>query len=111
MTKFKIILSALAISMGLAAGVQAGDMTAHKGQSIDLGTVSGFAYYTVEEDGYRVVATLADPDSKALRFEAVLTPGQTVVLSSPASIAQAPARIQISRVNDRISVQNLPVTN
>ncbi len=33
-----------------------------QGQVIDLGDVSGVAYYTIEHDGFRVVATLAKKD-------------------------------------------------
>ena len=38
-----------------------------EGQVIDLGDVSGVAYYTVERDGFRVVATLAKKDEDAVR--------------------------------------------
>ncbi len=37
-----------------------------QGQVIDLGDVSGVAYYTVERDGFRVVATLAKKDEDAV---------------------------------------------
>jgi hypothetical protein len=67
----------------------------YRGQSIDLGSVSGVVYYTVEKSGYRIVATLADADCKAVRFEAVLAPGQTIVLSSPSARGEAPVRIEI----------------
>jgi hypothetical protein len=55
-----------------------------EGQSIDLGDVSGVAYYTVEPDGFRVVATLAQGEAGTpIRFVSVLAPGQRVVLSTP----------------------------
>jgi hypothetical protein len=43
---------------------------------IDLGDLSGVAYYTVERDGFRVVATLAkqDEDAVPVRVVAVLGP-------------------------------------
>ena len=40
-----------------------------QGQVIDLGDVSGVAYYTVERDGFRVVATLAKKDADAVPVE------------------------------------------
>lgn len=111
MKNFKLAFAALALAAGLATSVQAADLAAYRGQSIDLGNVSGVAYYTVEKDGYRVVATLADRDSKAVRFEAVLAAGQSIVLSSPSAVGEVPARIEISRNADRVEVQAVPVTN
>ncbi|MGD9670450.1 MAG: hypothetical protein AB7U75_15640 [Hyphomicrobiaceae bacterium] len=112
MKNFKLTLAALAAAAGLATTAQAAEVAAYRGQSIDLGAVTGVAYYTVEQGGYRVVATLADTDSKAaVRFEAVLAPGQSVVLSSPAARGRSPARIEISRVGARVEVASSPVTN
>jgi hypothetical protein len=52
--------------------------------SIDLGPVAGVAYYTVERDGFHLVATLAPASETAtpFRVEAVLAPGQRVTLST-----------------------------
>jgi hypothetical protein len=41
------------------------------GQVIDLGDVSGVAYYTVERDGFRVVATLGKQDEDAVPVRVV----------------------------------------
>src|SRR4030081_3728431 len=56
-----------------------------QGQVIDLGDVSGVAYYTVERDGFRVIATLAKKgeDAVPVRVVAVLAPGQSLALSTP----------------------------
>ena len=64
-----------------------------QGQVIDLGDVSGVAYFTVERDGFRVVATLAKKGEEAVRcvVEAVLDPGQSLTLSTPHE-AGTPAR-------------------
>lgn len=111
MKQLKSTLVALGLAVGFATTAMAEDMTAYHGRSIDLGPVNGMAYYTIEKDGYHVVATLADADSKAVRFEAVLTPGQTVTLSSPTAKGSASEQIQISRYNDRIHVQKVSATN
>ena len=76
-------------------------------QGIDLGAVSGVAYYTVEPDGFRVVATLAQPgeDAVPVRVEAILAPGQSVVLSTPHGMGEAPERVQISRQADTVLVR------
>lgn len=111
MKHFKRAFAALAAAVVLAATAQAAEVPAYHGQMIDLGTVNGVAYYTVEKGGYRVVATLADANSNAIRFEAVLAPGQTVVLSSPAAAGRMPARIEISRHDNRVRIENATVTN
>jgi len=111
MKKIAFALAALGLVAGFVTTAEASDLSAYRGQKVDLGGVNGTAYYTVEKDGYRVIATLADADSKVVRFEAVLAPGQSVVLSSPASFGDAAARIEISRHDDRVEVQKSPVTN
>ena len=53
-------------------------------KSIDLGEVSGVAYYTVERDGFHVVTTLAKGMAGTpISVVSVLAPGQSVVLSTP----------------------------
>lgn len=106
MTTFARTAALAALSFAAAATVAgAAEMAPYRGQRIDLGGVNGVAYYTVEKGGYRVVATLADADSKAVRFEAVLAPGQSMVLSSPAARGAVPARVEISRAADTVVVQ------
>ena len=73
-----------------------------EGKSIDLGEISGIAYYTVERDGFHVVATLAQGEAGTpIRVVSVLAPGQRVVLSTP---QQADA-IEISRKGDSVLVR------
>jgi predicted aconitase len=110
MKTLKMTVAAMVAAVGLAASAQASELVAYRGQSIDLGSVSGVAYCTVEKSGYRIVATLADADGKAVRFEAVLAPGQTMVLSSPSARGEAPVRIEICRQGDRVEVLKSPVT-
>ena len=76
------------------------------GKSIDLGEISGIAYYTVERDGFHVVATLAQGEAGTpIRVVSVLGPGQRVVLSTP---QQADA-IEISRKGDSVLVRKANV--
>ena len=83
--------------------VEARDIDA---QGIDLGTVSGVVYYTAEPDGFHVVATLAQggEDNVPVRVEATLAPGQSVVLSTPHGVGEAPETVQISRQADTVLV-------
>lgn len=105
-----ILAAALALAVAGSASaevlrpVQARDIDA---QGIDLGAVSGVAYYTVEPDGFRVVATLAQRGEAnvPVRVEAVLAPGQSVMLSTPHGVGEAPEAVQISRQADTVLVR------
>jgi hypothetical protein len=111
MKNLKIAFAVLAAAVGLVTTAQAADLKAYRGQSIDLGAVNGIAYYTVEKSGYRIVATLADRDSKSVRFETILAPGQSMMLSSPSALGEAPFNIEISRRGDHVEVLKGPMTN
>ena len=70
--------------------------------SINLGEVSGIAYYTVEPDGFHVVTTVAQGEAGApIRIVSVLASGQSVVLSTP----QQSASFKISRNGGKVLVQ------
>ena len=104
----------LAATFALAAvgAAHADELQPIQGRSIDLGKVSGVAYYTVERAGFRVVATLAQGEAGTpVRIEAVLAPGQSVVLSTPREAGVAPNSVQISRRDDQLLVQEAAVTN
>ena len=74
------------------------------GMSIDLGEVSGVAYYTVGRDGFHVVTTLAQGMAGTpIRVECVLAPGQRVAFSTP---YQADA-LEISRNGDSVLVRKV----
>jgi hypothetical protein len=78
------LLAAALFSLTSFGAAHAGGIGPIEARSIDLGEVSGVAYYTVEADGFRVVATLAQGEAGTpLRVVAVLGPGQSVVLSTP----------------------------
>jgi hypothetical protein len=50
---------AAAIALAAIGSAHAEGLKPLQGEIIDLGDVSGVVYYTVERDGFRVVATLA----------------------------------------------------
>src|SRR6202158_1150188 len=69
---------------------------------IDLGEVSGVAYYTVERDGFHVVTTLAQGEAGTpIRVVSGLAPGQRVVLST----ANHASRLETSRQGDSVLVR------
>jgi hypothetical protein len=80
----------------------------NSGKSIQLGDVSGVAYYTVQGQGYRLVVTLAGQGGSPVRFESTLLPGQNVSVSIPGS-AKADARtIEFSRQEHCLLVKTTP---
>src|SRR3569832_2466194 len=96
--------SHLAVTLALATlgTAHADSLRPIQAKSIDLGQVSGVAYYTVERDGFRVVTTLAQGNSGTpIRLVSVLAPGQSVVLSTP----NQSRRIEITRDESGLRVR------
>jgi hypothetical protein len=97
------MLFAVALGIASLTAAQAEGLRPIEGKSIDLHGISGIAYYTVERDGFRVVATLAQCETGIpIRVVSVLAPGQRVVLSTP----QQAGAIEISRKGDSLLVRN-----
>ena len=98
----------LAAAFALAAigPAQAEGLKPLQGQVIDLGDVSGVAYYTVERDGFRVVATLAkkDEDAVPVRVVVVLAPDQNLTLSTPHETGAPADSVEIIRRADTVLI-------
>ncbi|MBR0694716.1 hypothetical protein [Bradyrhizobium lablabi] len=95
-------LFAAAFVIAALAPAHADDLRPMEGKSIDLGGISGIAYYTVERDGFRVVTTLAQGEAGTpIRVVSVLAPGQRVVLST----SQQGDATEISRKGDSVLVR------
>ncbi|ASY58320.1 hypothetical protein SS05631_c34060 [Sinorhizobium sp. CCBAU 05631] len=63
-------------------------------------------YYTVEKDGYRVVATLASgAEAQPIRFVSTLGPGERLMISVPQAIGQPSADFEIIREGEILHVQ------
>ena len=97
---------ALATLSGLA---YADGLQPIEARGLDLGTVSGVAYYTVEPEGFRVVATLSQPgvSTTPVRVEALLGQGQRVILSTPHEVGVASELVEISRQADTVLIRKL----
>jgi hypothetical protein len=96
------MLVAAAFALASAEAAHADGLRPIDAKSIDLGEVSGVAYYTVERDGFHVVTTLAQGIAETpIRVVSVLAPGQSVAFSTP----QAGA-LEISRNGDSVLVRN-----
>lgn len=78
------IMGGLAVLGISAVPLHAGELRAKAGESIDLGRFHGVVYYTSEDDGYRVVATIADGEAGLpLRFQTTLADNQSATISLP----------------------------
>src|ERR1700755_1237467 len=95
-------LLATAFTLASLGAAHANGLRPIEGRSIDLGDVSGVAYYTVEPDGFSVVTTLAQREAVTPnRFISVLAPGQRVVLST----GHQAGALEISRSGDSVLVR------
>jgi hypothetical protein len=96
------MLVAATFALASVEAARADDLRPIDAKSIDLGEVSGVAYYTVERDGFHVVTTLAQGIAGTpIRVVSVLAPGQSVAFSTPRAGA-----LEISRNGDSVLVRN-----
>ena len=101
-------LFAVAFTLASIGAAHADGLRPIEAKSIDLGGVSGVAYYTVEPDGFHVVSTLAQGEAGTpIRIVSVLASGQSVVLSTP----QQTGSLKISRAGDKVLVQKATVVS
>ena len=100
-----IIAATAALLLSLSTA-QAGGLKPIQAQPIDLGQISGIAYYTVEPDGFHVVATIAQKGASdtPLRVQIALVPGQTITFSVPGDVNGEPASIRIARQGNELVV-------
>ena len=93
------------VLLTVAGSVHAAELEPMAGLSIELGTVLGAAYYTVEKDGYQVVATVASgADATPVRFVTTLISGQRTMLSVPRAVGESALTLEIERIGDRVFV-------
>ena len=102
------VLFAAAFALASLGAAHADGVRPIEAKSIDLGEISGIAYYTVERDGFHVVTTLAQGEAGTpIRVVSVLAPGQRVVLST----ARLAGAIEISRKGDSLFVRKTNVVS
>lgn len=106
----RIVAAALLLSISTA---QADGLKPAQALRIDLGQVSGIAYYTVEADGFHVIATFArsETDGNPFRIQAVLAAGQSVILSSAGKLGTEPVSIRVARHGERLVVEGAKATD
>ncbi len=102
---------ALAVGLTLAGGAaQSAELKPIQAASLSLNQVNGVAYYTVEPDGFRVVATVATgQDTAPVRLTATLTDGQKLVFSVPGPVGLPATEMEIVRNGTTLSITEPPV--
>ena len=100
------IACAVCVAAASTCGIAVGEeLRPIQGKSISLGDVSGVAYYTVEKDGFAVVATVASGEMAVpIRFMATLLPGQKSVISVPRELGQTALTVEFIRTDDKIEI-------
>jgi hypothetical protein len=111
MRMLSIALLSTSLLVGWATSPFAAELRPSRQSSVDLGNFRGSAYYTVENGGYRVVATLAAVNTGAeqpqvIRLVTTLNPDQTVHLSVPGTLGSdgREATVAFSRRGDRVEI-------
>lgn len=97
-------LAALACMATYDASV-AGELAPGNGHTVHLDHFYGILYYSVEQNGYRVVVTLASgADASPIRFISTLGPGQRLVISVPRSVNQPSVDLEILRKGEEFVI-------
>lgn len=97
-----IPIAALCLMLTPAHAGEIGELQA---ESIDLGGFRGIVYYTTENEGYRVVATIAEGETGLpVRFEAILTGTQKMTISVPGKLGEITRVLEMSRAGGKLVV-------
>jgi len=99
-----IPIAVLCLMFAPAYGGEVGDLQA---ESIDLGGFRGVVYYTSENGGYHVVATIAEGETGLpVRFEATLTETQKMTISVPGKLGEMSHVLEMSGTGGKLVVAN-----
>lgn len=107
----KTMILAAALLLPLANGAaRAAELEPMAGLQKTFRTgASALIYFTDEPDGYHVVTTVQTDDTesmKVFRFTSILAPGQRAEISVPNSTGEAGDAIVISRIGNRLNVDD-----
>ena len=101
-------LATIVIAATASLPARAAELRPMQGMSLQLGELHGIAYYTVEDAGYSVVATLAGQDGTPVRFSSTLLSGQQVVVSIPGHRGSQGQTVEFARQGHRMLVETTP---
>jgi hypothetical protein len=89
----------------------AGEISNLQAGSIQIGDFRGVVYYTSDDDGYRLVATIAQGETGLpVRFEAILMNGQKVTISVPGKPGEKSHVFEMSRAGDKVVFGEPPLS-
>jgi hypothetical protein len=104
-TRVRNFIGGLAMLCIAASPLRADELPAGAGETIDLGRFHGVVYYTSEDDGYRVVATIADGEAGVpMRFSVTLADNQSATISVPSVFGGPAYSLKISRSGDTLTL-------
>jgi hypothetical protein len=95
-----------AAAMPSAASAGARELHAVEAQRVELGELAGVSYYTVQGDGFHLVATLAKEAGAPVRVEGTLLPGQKIVMSVPGAAGNRARTVALLRRGDHLLVES-----
>jgi hypothetical protein len=102
-------ISLAALLLG-AMPVSAAELKPLDAGSFDVGAYHGIVYFSDEQDGYRVVATIANGETGLpVRFEATLTPTQNLSISVPGKLGEQSRVFTISRAGTALVIEPMPI--
>ena len=109
---FHRLVVATSLLLSLVGTSHANGLKPIQAQRIALPGISGTAYYTVEPDGFLVVATLGSEggDAVPLRVRTLLSAGQIITFSTPGSVGTEGETIEILRQADEVLVSRGPLS-
>jgi hypothetical protein len=100
------LLVAAVTTVAVSGVVHAEALKPVQARKVDLGPLAGVAYYTVEEEGHRLVVSLKAPEADTpLRFVATLAPEQGVTLSVPRREGEPAVDVYFVRHGEHIEVK------
>jgi hypothetical protein len=103
---YRSSLLAAVAAVAVAGAAHAETLEPVHAHKVDLGAVVGVAYYTVEENGHRLVVSLRDSRTDTpLRFVTTLAPEQQVTLSVPRGAGEPAVDVHFTRHGERIEVK------
>lgn len=105
-TTMRSLIGGLAAFYLAATPLHAGELSAMAGETIELGRFHGVIYHTIEDDGFRVVATIADGEAGLpVRFSVTLADNHTATISVPGELGEAAHSLAVSRSGDKLAIK------
>jgi len=91
--------------LAMSGTAAASELAPGDGRTLHLGSFDGTVYYTVEQDGYHVVATLAaGAEAQPIRFIATLGSGQKMTISVPQAVGEPSLDFEVVRIGETLYV-------